>query len=90
MCFNLPNIFNLMYIQQRREIFPLPSKNSVAVYNQVTPLIIYYISSRVVILLKVTGATIQVSNIPVLTICFKEVNFTSSVYYVTFQKQIVK
>ena len=42
---------------------PPPSQNSVGVCNQITLLILYYISSRLVILLKITDAPKQVSDI---------------------------
>ena len=42
---------------------PPPSQNKLAVCNQITLLILCHISSRLVILLKVTDATIQVQNI---------------------------
>jgi len=59
----LPNIINPMYIQQLREIVPRPSQNTVAVCNQITLLIPYYISSRLVNLLKIIDAPVQVSDI---------------------------
>ena len=79
MFFNLPYIFNPIYNQQLREIFAPPNKNTVAVYKQITLLIICSISSRLETLLKITGDTIQVSNIPVLTKCFKKVNFSPQI-----------
>jgi len=45
---------------------PPPTHNTVGVHKPITLLIFYYISSRLVTLLKVTGVPIQVSNIPVL------------------------
>ena len=65
-----------MYIQQLGEIFPSPSQNTVAVCNQMTVLVLYYISSRLVTLLKVTDAPTQVSNIFYLTVCFKVPKFS--------------
>ena len=50
---------------------PPLSQNTVGVYNQITLLILYYISSRLVNLLKVTDAHIQVPNIFYLTVSFK-------------------
>ena len=44
----LPNIINPMYIEQLGEMVPPPGQNIVGVYNQITPLILYYISSRLV------------------------------------------
>jgi hypothetical protein len=56
-----------MYTQYLRDIVPLPSQNGVAVCNQITLLIRYYISSRL--------ATLQVSDIFNLTVSFRFVNF---------------
>ena len=58
-----------MYIQELRE-------NTVAVCEQITFFILHYISSRLVTLLKVTDAPIQVPNIFYLTVSFKFFNFT--------------
>ena len=54
-----------------REMFPLPSHSSVGVSNLITFLILLYFSSRLVTLLKVTDAPIQVPDIVVITVCFK-------------------
>ena len=47
-----------MYNEQMREMVPTTSENTVAVCNQFTLLIFYYIISRSVILLKVIDARI--------------------------------
>ena len=52
-----------MYIEQLREMFPLASHSTVGVCNQITLLIPYYISSRLVTLPKIIDAPIQVSDI---------------------------
>ena len=52
-----------MYIQQLREMVPTPSQYTVGVCNQITFLILYYISSRLVILLKINDTPTQVPNI---------------------------
>jgi len=65
-----------MYIQYLGEIVPAPSKNTVGVYNPITFVILHYISSRLVTLLKVTDAPIQVPNIFYLTVSFKFLNFS--------------
>jgi hypothetical protein len=49
-----------MYIQLLREMVPSPSQNTVAVCNQITLLIPYYISSRLVTLIKVNDAPLHV------------------------------
>ena len=57
-----------MYIQQLREMIPPSTQNAVGVCNQVTLLILYYISSRLVTLLEGTDALIQVRNIFILLV----------------------
>jgi len=52
-----------MYIQQPIKMVPLPSQNTVGVCNQITLLILYYITSRLLSLLNVTDGPIQVSDI---------------------------
>jgi len=47
---------------------PPPSQDTVGIFKQITLLILYYISSRLVTLLKVIDAPIQVPNIFYLTI----------------------
>jgi len=68
-----------MYIQQLRETVPPPSQNTVGVCNQITFLILYYISSRLLTLLKITDAPIQVPNIFYLTVSFKFIDFSSQI-----------
>jgi len=45
---------------------PPPRHNAVGVSNQITILILYYINSRLVTLLKITDAPVQVPNIFIL------------------------
>jgi len=70
-----------MYIQQLRELVPPPSPNTVGVCNQITFLIFYYISSRLVTLLKVTDAPIQVPNIFDLIVSFKFLNLSFQIRF---------
>jgi len=63
MYFSLSNIINTMLIEQLREMVPPTCQNTVQVCNQVTLLILYYISSRLVTFLKITDAPIQVSDL---------------------------
>ena len=56
-------------------MFPSPSQNAVGVCKQITLVILYYISSRLVTLLKVTDAPVQASHILGLTVGLKFVNF---------------
>ena len=69
--FCLPNVINPMYIQQLREMIPPPTQNTVGVCNQVTLLILYYISSRLVTLLEGIDALIQVPNIFILLLVLR-------------------
>jgi len=65
-----------MYIEKLIEIVTPPTQNTVGVCNQITLLILYYISYRLVTLLKVTNAPTQVSDISELTVSFKFINFS--------------
>jgi hypothetical protein len=60
-----------MYIEQLREMVPPLNQNTVAVCNQITLLILYSINSRLVTLLKIIDATLQVSDIFYLAVGFK-------------------
>jgi len=73
-----------MYIQQLRETVPPPSQNTVGICNQITLLILHYISSMLVALLKVTDAPIQVPNIFYLTVIFKFLNFSFQICLLLF------
>jgi hypothetical protein len=75
-----------MYIQQLKEMIPPPSQNTVGACNQITFLTLYYMSSRLVTLLKVIDAPIQVFDILVLTVCFKFSNFSFQIFLVFFLK----
>jgi hypothetical protein len=58
-----------MYIQQLTEIIPPPIQNTVAVGKQITLLILYYVSYRLVTTFKVIDSSIQFSDILILTVC---------------------
>ena len=70
-----------MHVEQLGEIIPPPIHNTVGVCNQVTFLILTYITSRLVPLLKVTDAPIQVPNILDLTVSFEFLNFSSQICF---------
>jgi len=70
------SIINSTYIQQLREMVPPPSQNTVAVCNQTTLPILTCITSGLVTLLNVTDATLQVSDILVLTVSYMFSNFS--------------
>ena len=76
MYFCLPDIINPMYIQYLGEIVPPPSQNTVGVCNQITVVILHCISSRLVTLLEVIDAPLQVPNIFDLTVSFKFLNLS--------------
>ena len=80
MYFCPPNTINNIYIQHLREMVPPPPKILWGSANQITLLIIYCISSRLVTLLKVTDALIQVSDIFYLTVRFKFINFSFQIF----------
>jgi hypothetical protein len=61
-------------------MIPPPNQNTVVVCNKITLLILYYSSSRLLTLLKVIDAPIQVSDILVLTVCFKFINFSFQIF----------
>jgi len=65
-----------MYIQKLGEMVPPISQNTVGVSNQIPFLILYYISSRLVGLLKIIDPPIQVTNIFYLNVSFKFLNFS--------------
>ena len=69
-----PCIFN------NREMVPPPSQNTVTVCNQITLPVLYYISSRLVTLLKVADAPIWVSVIFYRIVSFKFINFSFQLF----------
>jgi len=54
---------------------PSTNQNTVTICNQITLLILYYITFKLVTLFKVIDAPIQVPNIFNLTVTFKFLNF---------------
>ena len=68
---------------------PPPSQNTVAVCNQITLLTLYYISSRLVTLLNITDAPIQVSDIFDLTVSFEFTSFSFQIFLLFFLKCIL-
>jgi len=74
--FCLPDITNPMCIEQLREMIPSPRQNSLGVCYQITLLIPYYTSSRLVTLLKAIDTPIQFPNIFYLTVSFNFLNLT--------------
>ena len=59
---------------------PPASQNTVRVCNQITLLILYYISSKLVTLLKVIDVPLQAPNIFYLTVSFKFLKFSFQIY----------
>ena len=68
-----------MYIQYLGEIVPPPRHNAVGVRKQVTFPILYYPSYRLIPLLRVIIAPIQVPDIVNLTVSFQFLNFSSQI-----------
>ena len=68
-----------MYIQYVGEIFPSPRHNAVGVCNQVTFLILYYPSSRLIPIFHVIKAPLQVPDNVNLTDSFQFLNFSSQI-----------
>jgi len=75
-----PNILSPMYIQQLGEIVPPPRHNTVGVCNQISFLVLYYNSSRLVPIIEVINAPIQVPDIVDLTVSFKFLDFRYQIY----------
>jgi len=69
-----------MYIKKLIKIVPTLSLNSAGLYNQITHLTIYCISSRLVTILKVTVIPMQVSDIFYFTVSFKYINFCLEIF----------
>jgi hypothetical protein len=63
---------------------PPPSHNTVEVCNHITLLIVYYISSRLVALLKVTDVPTHVSDIFDLTVSFMSINYSFQIFLALF------
>jgi len=64
-----------MHIPSLREIFLPSSQYIVGVCNQITLLVLYYVSSRLVTFLKVIDVPIQVSDVFYPTVTFKFIHF---------------
>ena len=75
-----------MYIQQLGEILLPPCHNTLGVCNQIYFLVLYYNSSRLVPLLEVINAPMQVPDIVDLSVIFKFLNFSSQVCLFLFLK----
>ena len=65
-----------MYTQQLGDIFLPPRLNTVGLCNQISFLVFYYNSSRLVPLLKVINAPIEVPDIVDLTVSFQFLDFS--------------
>jgi hypothetical protein len=61
--FSLLTIIKPVYIQYLTEMIPQPSQNTVDVCNETILLILCYICSKLVTLLKVTDAPTEISDI---------------------------
>jgi hypothetical protein len=88
MYFSLPNIIKLMFIPSLREMFLPPNQNIGGVCNQITLLVLYYVSSRLATLLKVIDVPIQVSDVFYLTVSFKFIHFSCQIFLLFFLKYL--
>ena len=79
-----------MYIEQLREMVPPPSQNTVGVCNLIIRLILYYISSRLVALLKIIDAPTQVPDIFCLTVSFEFTSFSFQIFLLFFLKRVLE
>ena len=61
-------------------MIPPPSQNIVGVCNQITLLILYFVSFSLVTLLKVPVAPIKVSDNFYITVSFKFINFIFQIF----------
>jgi hypothetical protein len=57
-----------------------PIQNTVGICKQITILHFYHISSRLVTLLEFIYTPVQISNILILTVCFKLINFVFQIF----------
>jgi hypothetical protein len=71
-------------------VIPLSAHNTMEVYYQITLLMLYYISSRLVNLLKVVAAPVQVSDILIIIVCFKFINLTFRILPLLFLQMFTK
>src|SRR5215475_4389398 len=89
MYFCLPNLTNPMYIQYLGETVLPSHHNAVGVHNQVTFLILFYRSSRLIPLLDVINTPIQVPDIVDLTVNFQFLNFRFKYAFFLFLKYLL-
>jgi len=82
----LPNIINPMYIQNLREMVLSSSQNTVAICKQITLLILYYMSSRLVTIFKVTVAPIQAPDIFYLIVSSSSSILAFRYFFILFLK----
>ena len=80
----LLNVTKPMYMKQLREMVAPPTQNTVGVCNQITLVILYYTSSRLVTLLKIIDVPIQDSDIFYLAVSFKLINFSFQISFFLF------
>ena len=69
-----------MYSDELREMVAPPSQNTVGVCNKITLLILYYIYSRLVTLVKIIDAPVQVSDVFDLTVSFEFTGFSFQIF----------
>ena len=77
---SLSNIINPMNVVKLRDMVSLLSQNTVTVCNQITVLILYCISHRLINLLKIIDASLQVSDVFDFTVSFKFIDFSFHIF----------
>ena len=80
MYFCLPSIPKFMVVQHLSEIFPPHNQNPVGVYKQITILVLCYISSRLVTLLKLIDTPTKVSDILHSILSFVFIKFSCQIF----------
>jgi len=86
MYFSMPKIIKLKYIPSLKEMFLPPSQNILGVCHHITLLILYYGSSKLVILLKVIDVPKQVSDVFYVTSSLKFIHFSFQIFLFFFLK----
>jgi len=74
-CFSFSDNIDPMHIQLLRKMIPPPTQYSVGVKNLIAFFILYYISCRLVTILKAIDVHILIPDIFLLTVCFKFIKF---------------
>jgi hypothetical protein len=77
---NLLNITDTMHSQSLRKIVLRPGKNVVGICKQITILILHEVASMLVATIKLIYSSIQVTDVLVLTVRCKLINFAFQIF----------